>query len=108
MGTDFDDLIKYWWDNKEDEGYEIIGQEEDRPFKMFMGKSNGAKHDSKEDFRDGTDGRNPFLDEDGEAENSSKENFESLTPAFLQQEDDVKDQKQADLESKMDEHGVLE
>ena len=86
-GSDFNELVQYWWGDRHDNGYEVVGQDEAGPFKEFMDKSgNGGirnGHDKEEDSK------NPFLDDEEEAEPSARNNFYSLTPDFLQHENEV-------------------
>ena len=96
-GSNFDEIIEYWWDQKYDDGYAIIEQDEVRPFQTFMDKSKGMKggYDDEMDDRnpfhedednDDKDVKNPFLYDDNGTGISSKGNFDSLTPDFLQNE----------------------
>ena len=82
-GNDFNEIIQYWWSPKYDDGYVVVGQDEDGPFKSFMEKNNGD-HRNEYGKEDGV--KNPFLDGEDEMEYSSRSNFDSLTPDFLQNE----------------------
>ena len=82
-GNDFNELIQYWWSQKNDNGYETVGQEDDGPFKSFMDKSSG---ENKKGYDKEDGGANPFLDDDSDTEQPSRNNFDSLTPEFLRPE----------------------
>lgn len=86
-GTDFNELIQYWWGQKQDEGYEVIKQNEEGPFQAFMDQSKGMTQMQDDISSCDTDTKNQFLDDDEETEYASREKFDSLTPSFLQQED---------------------
>ena len=99
-GHDFNEIIKYWWSPKSDNGYEVVKQEEDGPFKRFMEKTDGDHHKNEYDKENYP--KNPFLDGADEMEYSSKRNFDSLTPDFLQHESESC-QSQADADDTTEE-----
>ena len=90
-GNDFNELVQYWWGHSHDNGYEVVGQDEAGPFQAFMDKSmdKSANGGMKNGHGKEDDGKNPFLDDEDEAEPSGTNNFYSLTPDFLQHENEV-------------------
>eukprot|EP00112_Aurelia_sp_Birch-Aquarium-sp1_P014042 Seg3000.2 transcript_id=Seg3000.2/GoldUCD/mRNA.D3Y31 product="Potassium channel subfamily K member 4" protein_id=Seg3000.2/GoldUCD/D3Y31 len=70
-GSDFNELIKYWWDEKQGSGYELVGQEEERPFEQFLSqaksKRKGKKRSDESPLVLTKSEKNPFLQEEEES-----------------------------------------
>ena len=83
-GSDFNELIKYWWDEKQD-GYELVGQEEERPFDQFLSqaksKRKGKKKSDESPLVLTKTEKNPFLQED-DGSGFEKTPKDPLSPPF--------------------------
>ena len=84
-GSDFNELIKYWWDEKQGNGYELVGQEEERPFDQFLSqaksKRKGKKKSDESPLVLTKAEKNPFLQEN-EGSVFEKTPKDPLSPPF--------------------------